>query len=58
LKAVTTIIPIAFVNAGDPIAFRLNRPNGNVTGIRMITAVWRPSCEQARARTPVGAVIR
>jgi putative ABC transport system substrate-binding protein len=40
-KAVTSTIPIVFVSAGDPITFGLvasmSRPDGNVTGINMIT---------------------
>jgi len=46
LKAVTAVVPIVFVSAGDPIAFglvsSLNRPNGNVTGISMITVALAP----------------
>jgi putative ABC transport system substrate-binding protein len=46
LKAVTSVVPIVFVSAGDPIAFglvsSLNRPNGNVTGISMITVALAP----------------
>jgi putative tryptophan/tyrosine transport system substrate-binding protein len=46
LKAVTSVVPIVFVSAGDPIAFGLvsspNRPNGNVTGISMITVALAP----------------
>jgi putative ABC transport system substrate-binding protein len=40
-KVVTSIIPIVFVSAGDPITFglvrSLSRPEGNVTGINMLT---------------------
>jgi len=40
-KAVTSIIPIVFVSAGDPVTFglvtSLSRPEGNVTGISMTT---------------------
>src|SRR3979490_3208288 len=46
LKKVTSVVPIVFVSAGDPIAFglvsSLNRPNGNVTGISMITVALAP----------------
>ena len=46
LKAVTSVVPIVFVSAGDPVAFglvsSLNRPNGNVTGISMITVALAP----------------
>jgi putative ABC transport system substrate-binding protein len=46
LKTVTSVVPIVFVSAGDPIAFglvsSLNRPNGNVTGISMITVALAP----------------
>jgi putative ABC transport system substrate-binding protein len=45
-KAVTSTIPIVFVSAGDPITFGLvasmNRPDGNVTGINMITVALAP----------------
>ena len=45
-KAVTSTIPIVFVSAGDPITFGLvasmNRPDGNVTGINMITVELAP----------------
>jgi putative tryptophan/tyrosine transport system substrate-binding protein len=38
-KALTSTIPIVFVSAGDPVRFglvsRLDRPDGNVTGISM-----------------------
>jgi putative ABC transport system substrate-binding protein len=44
--AVTAVVPIVFVSAGDPIAFglvsRLNRPNGNLTGISVITVALAP----------------
>jgi putative ABC transport system substrate-binding protein len=40
-KRVTSLIPIVFVSAGDPVDFglvpSLSRPGGNVTGISMIT---------------------
>jgi putative ABC transport system substrate-binding protein len=46
LKTVTSVVPIVFVSAGDPIAFglvsSLSRPNGNVTGISMITVALAP----------------
>jgi putative ABC transport system substrate-binding protein len=46
LKAVTSVVPIVFVSADDPIAFglvsSLSRPNGNVTGISMITVALAP----------------
>lgn len=42
----TAVVPIVFVSAGDPIAFglvsRLNRPNGNLTGISVITVALAP----------------
>jgi putative ABC transport system substrate-binding protein len=45
-KAVTSTIPIVFVSAGDPVTFGLvasmNRPDGNVTGINMITVALAP----------------
>jgi len=45
-KVVTSVIPIVFVSAGDPMTFglvsSLNRPNGNVTGISMITVALAP----------------
>jgi putative ABC transport system substrate-binding protein len=45
-KARTSVVPIVFVSAGDTIAFglvgSLNRPNGNVTGISMITVALAP----------------
>src|SRR5262245_13882120 len=45
-KALTSTIPIIFVSAGDPITFGLvrsmNRPEGNVTGINMITVALAP----------------
>jgi len=45
-KAVTSTIPIVFVSAGDAVTFGLvasmNRPEGNVTGINMITVALAP----------------
>jgi putative tryptophan/tyrosine transport system substrate-binding protein len=45
-KALTSTIPIVFVSAGDPIRFglvaSLSRPDGNVTGISMITVALAP----------------
>ena len=41
-KSVTTIIPIVFNVAEDPVkaglVTRLNRPGGNMTGVSMLTA--------------------
>ena len=60
LKAVTSVVPIVFVSAGDPVAFglvsSLNRPNGNVTGISMITVALAPKRASAAAR--VGSCTR
>jgi len=45
-KAVTSTIPIVFVSAGDPVTLglvpSLSRPEGNVTGISMITVGLAP----------------
>ena len=45
-NAVTSTIPIVFVSAGDPVTLglvpSLSRPEGNVTGISMITVGLAP----------------
>ncbi len=61
-KAATSTIPIVFVSAGDPIAFRLvanlSRPGGNVTGVSMITVALAPKrLELLHEVVPAPAVI-
>jgi putative tryptophan/tyrosine transport system substrate-binding protein len=49
-KAATSMIPIVFVTADDPVdnalVASLNRPGGNVTGVSMISAELRPKMLQ------------
>jgi putative ABC transport system substrate-binding protein len=61
-KAATSIIPIVFVSAGDPITFglvrSLSRPEANVTGINMLTvALASKRLELLHGLLPVSTAI-
>ena len=61
-KAATATIPIVFVSGGDPVRMglvrSLNRPDGNTTGVYMLTSALEPKrIELMRELVPSAAVI-